>query len=96
MNNYSEILFVDSAYISNYTISGVGATTFTISLSEKPEKLTYTQNECDKLEYTTTSLSAKGSINKINIVSGGSGYKKLPTFTGSNSTSGKDAYITPK
>jgi hypothetical protein len=96
VNNYSEILFVDSAYISNYTISGVGATTFTISLSEKPEKLTYTQNECDKLEYTTTSLSAKGSINKINIVSGGSGYKKLPTFTGSNSTSGKDAYITPK
>jgi hypothetical protein len=96
VNNYSEILFVDSAYISNYTISGVGATTFTISLSEKPEKLTYAQNECDKLEYTTTSLSAKGSINKINIVSGGFGYKKLPTFIGSNSISGKDAYIIPK
>jgi hypothetical protein len=96
VNNYSEILFTNSVYNSNYTISGIGETTFTISLSEKPEKLTYTQNECDKLEYTTTSLSAKGSINKINIVSGGSGYKKLPTFTGSNSTSGKDAYITAK
>lgn len=96
VNNYSEILFTNSVYNSNYTISGVGATIFTISLSEKPEKLTYTQNECDKLEYTTTSLSAKGSINKINIVSGGSGYKKLPTFTGSNSVNGKDAYITPK
>jgi hypothetical protein len=96
VNNYSEILFVDSVYNSNYAISGVGTTTFNISLSEKPEKLSYTQNECDKLEYTTTSISAKGSINKINIVSGGSGYKKLPTFVGSNSISGKDAYITPK
>jgi hypothetical protein len=94
--NYSEILFVDSAYNSNYTISGIGLTTFVISLLQKPEKLSYTQNECDKLRYTTTSLSAKGPINKINIVSGGSGYKKLPTFIGSNSVSGKDAYITPK
>jgi hypothetical protein len=96
VNNYSEILFVDSAYNSNYAISGIGGTTFTISLSKKPEKLTYTQNECDKLQYTTTSLSAKGSINKINIISGGSGYKKLPRFVGSNSVSGKDAYISPK
>jgi hypothetical protein len=96
VNNYSEILFVDSAYNSNYAISGIGGTTFTVSLSKKPEKLTYTQNECDKLQYTTTSLSAKGSINKINIISGGSGYKKLPRFVGSNSVSGKDAYISPK
>jgi hypothetical protein len=95
VNNYSEILFVNSVYNSNYIISGIGGTTFTISLSEKPEKVTYTQNECDKLQYTTTSLSAKGSINKINIISGGSGYKKLPRFVGSNSLSGKDAYITP-
>ncbi len=96
VSNYSEILFANSIYNSNYTISGVGSTTFAISLSEKPEKLSYTQNECDKLQYTTTSLSAKGPINKINIISGGSGYKKLPTFVGSNSLSGKDAYITPK
>ena len=96
VNNYSEILFVDSAYNSRYTISGIGSTTFTIPLSKKPEKLSYTQNECDKLEYVTTSLSAKGTINKINIISGGSGYKKLPTFIESNSISGKDAYITAK
>jgi hypothetical protein len=96
VNNYSEILFVDSAYSSNYIISGVGATTFTVSLSKKPEKLTYIQNECDKLQYTTTSLSAKGPIDRINIISAGSGYKKLPTFVGSNSVNGKDAYITAK
>jgi len=96
VNNYSEILFANSVYNSNYIISGVGATTFTVSLSKKPEKLTYIQNECDKLQYTTTSLSAKGPIDRINIISAGSGYKKLPTFVGSNSVNGKDAYITAK
>ena len=96
VNNYSEILFANSVYSSNYIISGVGATTFNVSLSKKPEKLTYIQNECDKLQYTTTSLSAKGPIDRISIISAGYGYKKLPTFIGSDSLNGKDAYITPK
>jgi len=96
VNNYSEILFVDSIYNSNYKISGVGTTTFNISLSKKPEKLTYTSNECDRLQYLTNSLSAKGPIDKINIISSGSGYKKLPSIKGSNSLAGKDAYIIPK
>lgn len=96
VNNYSEILFVDSVYNSNYKISGVGTTTFNISLSKKPEKLTYTSNECDKLQYTSNSLSAKGPIDKINIISGGSGYKRLPTFKGSNSLTGENAYIITK
>jgi hypothetical protein len=96
VTNYSEILFVDSYYNSDYTISGIGSTTFNISLTKVPEKLTYTQSECDTLNYTTSSTSAKGSISKFNIISGGSGYKKLPLFVGSNSVEGKDAYIIAK
>jgi len=96
VTNYSEILFVDSYYNSNYSISGIGSTTFNICLTNTPEKLKYSQNECDILTYTTNSLSAKGSIDKINIVSGGVGYKKLPAFTGSDSIDGQDAYIITK
>ena len=96
VNNYSEILFVDSYYNSSYSISGVGSTTFNVCLTTPPEKLTYLQNECYVLDYSTNSTSAKGSINKINIISGGTGYKKLPVFVGSNSTEGKDAYIIAK
>ena len=96
VNDYSEILFVDSCYNSNYTISSIGSTTFNISLTKVPEKLTYTQNECDILNYTTSSTSAKGPISKINIISGGTGYKKLPLFIGSNSIEGQDAYIIAK
>ena len=96
VNNYSEILFGGSYYNSDYVISGVGETTFNISLNKIPEKLNYSQNECDKLEYSTNSTSGKGPINKINIVSGGVGYKKLPVFLGSDSIEGKDAYIIAK
>ena len=96
VNNYSKILFVDSVYNSNYSISGIGSTTFNISLDKVPEKLTYSQGECDTLSYTTNSLSAKGPIDKINIISGGVGYKKLPVFMGSDSIDGQDAYIIAK
>jgi hypothetical protein len=94
VTNYSEILFTNSTYTSkNYRVSGIGLTTFNISLTEKPEKLKYSQNECSVLKYNTKSLTAKGPIDKINIVSGGYGYKKIPIFVGSNSINGKDAFI---
>ena len=96
VNNYSEILFVDSQYTSTYSVFGVGTTTFNITLNKIPEKLTYSKNECDILEYSTTSTSTKGPIDKINIISGGTGYKKLPSLSGSNSEDGKDAYIVSK
>ena len=38
------------------------------------------------VEYTTTSVSAQGTINEINIISGGSRYKKVPDFDSTNST----------
>jgi hypothetical protein len=96
VENYSEILFVDSYYKSDYKISGIGSTTFDISLSRFPEKLNYSQSECDNISYVTDSLYAKGPINKLNIVSSGTGYKKLPVLESLNSLEGKDAYIIAK
>ncbi len=96
VNNYSEILFANSEYTNTYSVFGIGSTTFNITLNKSPEKLSYSQNECDILEYSTTSKSAQGPINKINIISGGAGYKKLPSLSGSNSENGKDAYIIAK
>jgi len=96
VNKYSEILFVDSQYIGAYSVFGVGTTTFNITLNKIPEKLTYSQDECNVLEYSTNSVSAKGPIDKIKIISGGTGYKKLPSLSGSNSEDGKDAYIIPE
>ena len=94
VKNYSEILFVDSVYNKEYKISEVGVTTFTVSLEEDPERLSYTSSDCDTLEYTTKSTSASGPVDKIHLVSSGIGYKKLPLFNGVNSSNGKNLLVT--
>ena len=92
---YSEILFTNSLYNNSYTVSGIGSTTFDIGLQNLPEKLSYTSSDCDVLEYDTTSNSAKGSVDKIDLISAGSGYKKIPEVYGTNSTEGENLYAIP-
>ena len=94
VKNYSEILFVDSVYNKEYKISEVGVTSFTVSLEEDPERLSYTSSDCDSLEYTTKSTSASGAVDKIHLVSVGTGYKKLPLFSGVNNSNGKNLLVT--
>ena len=94
--NHSQINFINSHYNDSYTISGVGATTFNISLSKVPEKLSYTSSECDELKYTTSSSTASGGVSKLRVISSGSNFKSLPIFKSVTSISGKGAYIVPE
>ena len=96
VNNYSQISFVDSVYNGNHTIVGVATTSFDLVLNRAPERLSYTQSECDDLKYTTTSTTATGGIDKVRIISGGYGYKKAPIVSNVTSTNGKDAYLLAK
>ena len=93
VNNFSEIVSVDSKYNQIYNVFGIGSTTFQISLQESPEKFSYTSLECDNLEYTTTSTSASGPVNNVNLISGGSQYKKLPALSSVNTTNGKNLSV---
>lgn len=95
VQNYSKINFIDSYYTNSYNISGVGSTTFIISLDKNPEKISYTQSECDVLIYNTNSITAQGGISKIRTISPGYDYKKLPIFTNVSSNDGSGAYIKP-
>ena len=45
--------------------------------------------------YNTKSLTANGPIAKINIISGGSNYEKVPVFNGVTGSNGVDASIVP-
>ena len=96
VQNYSKINFVDSKYNGSYSITSVGNTTFNISLQYIPENLNYNSSECDLLEYSTNSTTANGGISKIRIISEGVGFKKLPIFTGAESSNGSGAYIIAK
>ena len=96
VKNYSQILFEESGYNNNYSITKVGINTFKVFLDNIPEKLSYTSIECDSLKYSTDSKTATGAINSIKIISGGSNYKKIPQFIGVGGTSiGVGAVLQP-
>ena len=97
VSNYSEIMFTDSAYVGDYKVSPIGftSTSFNIFLSEVPENLSYASTECNVLSYDTSSTNASGPISKINIISGGSNYERVPVFTGVTGSNGTDASIVP-
>jgi len=74
-NNQIEI--INSAYSGEFDITGIGTTsTFTYNLSLVPESNSYDINSAN-IKYSTTSLSASGSIEKIFVNYGGSLYKNI-------------------
>ncbi len=94
--NYSSISYKNSIYNQNYNVYNLSQNQFNITLKEIPEQLEYTKNNCDVIEYSTTSQNSDGGIKNIKIISKGSNYKKLPKFSGSNSLNGEGAFILPK
>ena len=94
--NYCQISFVDSFYNESYSITGVGTTTFDISLKDNPERSSYISTECSVLKYTTTSPTETGGVSKIRLISPGNNYQKIPTFTSIDSESGSGASIIAK
>jgi hypothetical protein len=94
--NSSEILFVDSDYNGTYAVTGIGSTTFTISLRKNPERLSYTQSNTEVLKYSTTSTNEKGGVDSMRITSKGLNYKKLPKFVSIASSTGESADIIPE
>ena len=95
VNNYSQITFIDSTYNGNYSITGVGTTTFSFSLQSIPERKIYNASDCSSLKYTTKSNNATGGVDKVRIISGGYNYKKLPKVSYIDSQYGSSAYVVP-
>ena len=96
VSNSSEILFVNSEYNGSYPVTGIGSTTFVISLKSHPETLSYTQSNTEVLKYSTTSLTERGGVDSMRITSTGLNYKKLPKFVSIASTTGESVDIIPE
>ena len=96
VKNYSEIEFVKSNLNGTFKISNVGINTFTFDSTDEPLRAIHNPTNCDELNYNTTSGIVTGSINSINIVSGGSNYKKLPTFVSVGTTTINDVNVLTK
>ena len=96
VKNANKITYVNSEYEGEYSVAGIGTTTFSILLDKKPESLAYNSADSDTLKYSTKSSTARGPINDLDITFGGVGYKKMPRFVSIASSVGSNAQILPR
>jgi hypothetical protein len=78
VKNASQISYVDSEYSGKYVAFGVTTGGFNISLNDVPEQGSYSAGAASTITYSTSSLTVSGGISKINLTSGGFGYKNIP------------------
>jgi len=90
----NSLIVQNSSYSGTHRIVGIGTTSFTFNILNKPEKNSYLPTEA-KIEYTTKSLSALGEINEFSVKNLGSNYKSLPGITSVFSTYGSNAIVYP-
>jgi hypothetical protein len=83
-----------SSYSGNYKISGVGQTTFNYNILTYPESLNY-QSSDGILEYYTDSKTATGSIQKVDLKSGGRNYHTIPGIATVFSSNGTGSILKP-
>ena len=90
----NEIISTISVYNGNHTITTASTTSFTYTLSNEPERVSYAGTTSD-IEYETSSTSAYGSISAFNVISGGRNYYSLPGITTIVSSVGSGAIAEP-
>ena len=96
------IKYVNSAYTGRFTLTGIGAsavgvgtTTFSFAIAKTPEKVSYAATEGRRF-YSTAAVGPEGPIDRINLISNGEFYTKLPRFLGVDSENGDNSTIKPK
>jgi hypothetical protein len=82
----------ESLYNGTYEVSLPTTSSFTYSISSKPEKVSYAGTS-SLLNYETTSKSALGSISKFELMDGGQYYYDVPGISTVTSNLGQGAIV---
>jgi hypothetical protein len=92
VKNNNSLILVDNTLSGKHILSGIGSTTFTFSIFEKPSETLYSSTE-GNFSYSTNSVSSFGPIAFVDVLSGGRGYKKLPKVSSILSSYGNNAIL---
>jgi len=93
-NNYNEINIIKSEYSGRHRIIDLSENSFSYDIIKNPESNIYTKFD-GNLIYDTESKNITGTISKINLNNGGSGYKLLPKIDSIETKNGEFATIFP-
>jgi len=89
----TSIKVIDSVYENFYPVTGISSTKkFNIELYDDPTNLLYNASNSNPT-YTTTSKTAKGSIDKVRIINSGSSFDYPLGIASITSSTGSDAYF---
>jgi hypothetical protein len=90
----NRIKIISSEFNKEYSIIGIGSTSFKFNLRTKPENTSYTtSNGISTIFYDTNSSTAFGEISKVKVNFGGKRYTKLPKISSIETISGKNAIL---
>jgi len=95
IDGYGSISIDNSLYNGTHTVKSSSNTLFTYDLEVLPESVSYASSTSD-LRYTTTSTTATGPIDDVEINSRGKNYYSLPTIYSINSGIGTEALLDVK
>jgi len=91
--NHNKLVINDSLYNGNAFISTCTTNSFEIYLKTNPERLNY--DDSSILSYKIINSSTIGPISKVQLISKGSEYKKLPDISSINTNNGTGATLVP-
>jgi len=88
----NQIIVEDSVYNGKFSILTPSQNTFTYTLNSYPESELYSSSQ-SFINYSTTSLSAQGSIKSVILNDKGEGYTKIPSVVSIASSNGTEARL---
>ena len=88
------IFVKDSSFSGKRTVSIASTNSFTFTVGDLPEVVSYKNNN-PKISYKTTSTNATGPIAEVKIINGGANYYSLPGITSVASLTGSGAILNP-
>jgi hypothetical protein len=91
--NHNKLTINDSLYNGNAFISTCTTNSFEIYLKTSPERLDY--NSSSSVSYKVINSSTVGPISKIQLISKGSEYKKMPDISSIKTNNGTGATLIP-
>ena len=85
VSNSNKINIIPSGYSGAFKVKTTTTNAFTFDVELKPEKDSYFPYEAE-ISYSTNSITARGGIDSIKVISNNVGYSKLPTVSVSSTT----------
>jgi hypothetical protein len=93
---FNRIDILPSSLSNQYSIIGIGTSSFKFNLNEKPEYTEYTSSSgISSVFYDTDSKNTKGPISQVRINSKGKSYSILPSLRNIDSSFGNNAIVYP-